>query len=787
MDKTKEKDARCESGRITYFKTWIDSETAKRRESREVLVLDISVFICALIFVRESMIFGSYPLSLALISVLPCRVLIALCGVALGALTIEGGGIIYAMTSVITVLLRAIVSGGGSQKNDSHYTRRQLFHESILLRASISVIGGFIAAVYRILLSGLAVANILYGVAMILMPPIITVGLSGIFSGAVTPAKLLGKGGRVFGTETERSSGLELAFFQASVLFFVLLISLSLSEYSVFGISFAYVFSGAVTLFTAKRFGAIRGAAVGFISSLGVSGANAAAFMLAGLASGALFPIGALFAIAVGAMALGALSAYIGGVVAFASTLPEYILGASLIYPFISKMPLERTPKEADKTERSATDMVGTMALLYRNRVAALNQRTVGALRDIGRDLDDFFANPVSKSEFAEMVVTVIKRYVPFYKKDENTDKIATKLCKNEQITPQDIDFIDITEGEIKRVCSEINRMRSMRVGTTSPLGEELRLISSAIADADGNQVSETRLNESRSDALTEILYSAGFPDGVIRVFGERKPHVILSGRDEDGSLVTSDTLRRSLEGELGTRLGAPEYFRRDNMVLMECTAKRSYSIRCGRATMPGKSTEISGDVAHAFDTPEDRFYSLVLDGMGSGSAAYRAARFSSSMLEHALTLGASRESAVYLLNSYLLRGREECSVALDMFEFDLINREALFLKSGAAPSYIKRGSSIFRIRSQTAPIGLKTTVDSEKIRVSVEVGDYIIMLSDGVVGVPEDAPWLLELLSARTPETPEDFAQAILSGACSGGARSDDMTVVVLRIESAA
>ena len=698
----------------------------------------------------------------------------------------SGGGIIYAMIGVIIVLLRAIISSGAGQKKDAVYSSVRLFSESILLRASVSIIGGFIAAVYKILLSGFAVANVLYGIGMILLPPIITVGLWGLFSGPVTPAMLFGKGGRVFSTEGGEGARLEMAFFQVSALFFILLISLSLSQYSVFGISAAYVFSGAITLFTAKRFGAIRAGAVGFISSLGVSGANAAAFMLAGLASGALFPIGPLFAIAVGAMALGALSAYIGGVVAFASTLPEYILGASLIYPFISKMPLERTPKEADKTERSATDMVGTMALLYRNRVAALNQRTVGALRDIGRDLDDFFAHPVSKSEFTEMVITVLKRYVPFYKKDENTDKIATKLCKNEQIKTEDIAFINLTDSEAKRVCSEINRMRSMRVGTTSPLGEELRLISSAVSDAESALVMETRLNEALSDSLTEVLYSAGFPDGVIRVFGERKPHVILSGRDEDGSLVTSEALKHSLEGELGTRLGEAEYFRRDNMVLMECTAKRSYAVRCGKACMAGKATEISGDIAHVFDTPEDKFYSLILDGMGSGASAYRAARFSASMLEHALTLGASRESSVYLLNSYLMRGREECSVALDLFELDLINREALFLKSGAAPSYIKRGSSIFRIRSQTAPIGLKATVDSEKIRVSLEVGDYVIMLSDGVTSVPEDAPWLLELLSARTPDSPEEFAEAILSGACAGGARHDDMTVTVIRIEAA-
>ena len=41
--------------------------------------------------------------------------------------------------------------------------------------------------------------------------------------------------------------------------------------------------------------------------------------------------------------------------------------------------------------------------------------------------------------------------------------------------------------------------------------------------------------------------------------------------------------------------------------------------------------------------------------------------------------------------------------------------------------------SSIFRIKSKTAPLGLMKSVDAERIKIDLEGEDYIIMLSDGI------------------------------------------------------
>jgi serine/threonine protein phosphatase PrpC len=120
------------------------------------------------------------------------------------------------------------------------------------------------------------------------------------------------------------------------------------------------------------------------------------------------------------------------------------------------------------------------------------------------------------------------------------------------------------------------------------------------------------------------------------------------------------------------------------------------------------------------------------------------------------------------------------------LFEIDLLCGSGVFLKSGAAPSYIKRDSSIFRIRSQTTPIGLLKSIDTERISVEIKPGDHIIMMSDGIADITEDAPWLLLLLGEPPKQNLKEYADLILSEAIKNGAGGDDMSVTVIRVDEA-
>ena len=145
---------------------------------------------------------------------------------------------------------------------------------------------------------------------------------------------------------------------------------------------------------------------------------------------------------------------------------------------------------------------------------------------------------------------------------------------------------------------------------------------------------------------------------------------------------------------------------------------------------------------------------------------------------------GLAKDSSVLMLNRALKASKDECSATVDLFEFDMMGGEGIFLKCGAAPSYIKRGSSVFRVRSKTAPLGLLSSIDAEKTKIDLRAGDHIIMLSDGVADEGDDAPWLLLLLGNPPKENLKEYADLIIEEAIKNCGVNDDMSVMIIRIE---
>lgn len=363
----KEKETSEKVGLISKIKGSIACEIQKRKIDKAAPVLDIITFLLGVVFSRCHIIFGSHPIAIAFISILPGRVWLAALGGVVGALSMGRSGLIYAMISSVVVFLRVIVSG--SERTNDNDSTPESFRESILLRMSAALIGGFIGAVYEVLLSGFSLSSVLFGSCMILLPPMICFSMSGIFDTGVDIKRTISDSSPIFSlTGKDDKERYNLIFFQISSLFFAFFISISLAEFSVFGINLSYIFSAFVTLITARRFGALRAAAVGFASSFGLSSLYSAAFALLGLVSGVLFNIGTVYALVGGGAALCAWCAYSGGVTGFLSTLPEYSIAALLASPIIKQLSPERSEEETESTEREVSDMLGVAALSYKNR-----------------------------------------------------------------------------------------------------------------------------------------------------------------------------------------------------------------------------------------------------------------------------------------------------------------------------------------------------------------------------------------------------------------------------------
>lgn len=786
----------------------VGAEVEKRKKSKEQLVADIGVFAAALLLGRCGIMFGAHPLGIAFICVLPSRVWIAAVGAAVGGFTLGAVGLIYAMISVIAVLLRVIISTTG------HDSDEHAFGESLLLRMSVAVICGFICALYEVLLSGVTMASVFFGGTMVIACPVVTFGLSGLVGSGVDVYELIYGSGAVFSTRgrSEREK-YGIIFFQCSALLLLFLLGLALGSFELFGISAAYIFAGVVTLLCARRLGSLRAAAVGFVTMLGLSSSYSVAYALLGLVGGVLFRIGVGYAVIGGGAALLAWCAYAGGLVGFLSVLPEYLIGAVTVSPIVGRLHPEKTDEESAADKDEAAEMAGTVALAYRNKFSgALDSLEVG-LGTLGRTVDSFAkaARTPTEEDMCELVVECIDKYCSSCTDrlgdtsapnacggcraafEKNMRRIAALLAGGGAVSSEDI----CADGELCQsadgLCETINRavgiygeqmyLESRGAG----LAEQMSSVGALLSQARHADEEEKSFNAAMSATVKDVVGRFGLADSAVKVLGKRRPHIIIAAEDSEGSVISSNELRARIGEATGLRLSHPDFYRRERMAVMECSAAVRLVCDCGCASLTVESESVCGDAVRNFETADGMAHLLLSDGMGSGAEARRASDFVCELIGGALGFGMLGEDLIGLANRVLMSGGRECSASLDLCSVDLFRGECTFLKSGAATSYIKRDSSIFRISSRTAPLGLMKRTDGERIRASVAVGDMIIMLSDGVCGGAEDAPWLLELLTKPSRLGAKEYAELILRAAAEHTRRDDDMTVAVMRVCEAA
>jgi stage II sporulation protein E len=775
---------------------------AERHANKEgALIIDLLVLTVSILFARCHLIFGAYPLALALVSAIPSYVPLALLGSVIGSLTMGEGGALYAIISAIAVLLRIVTSIGATDQNGE---KQRLFSEGILLRMSVSVISGFVAAVYEVLILGFTASSIMFSLSMILLPPILVYVFSGIFETGFTIEKLISDKGGIFKLDgKDDKEKYNIIFFQCSVLVCLFLTSLSLNELTIFGINGAFIFAFFVTIIIAKRFGAPRAMATGFITALGVAKIYSVSFAFAGLVCGLVFPLGVGYSLLIGGAAASLWSIFAGGMEGFLTTLPEFAIAATLAAPLLKSITQESKETEIAKSEERASDMVGVFALSYRNKFSGSLDSLESSLASLSSVIRSYSsrAAEITEEDCISLILDAISDTcsdcsdTELCKKEEinpakrNVSRLSEKLMKKEKILPEDINTSTEFCKDTTLLADEINMRFDLlsedkyRASFIDSGADQYDLIGKLISEARGQDRLERAQDTPMSEVLTKSLSEMGYRDAVAKVFGERKKHFIIAMEDEGGERITSDEVKEKIEKLSGVKAGIPEFYRKDKMALMECEARRAFSVEFAIACCPGVDGEVSGDTATTFESRDDYFYALCSDGMGKGEEAKRTSDFVAKFLARALSFGGVKESVLHLLNNTVRSRGRECSVTVDLFQLDLIDGAATFIKSGAAPSFVKRDSSIFRIRSGTAPIGLMKGIDSEKIRVEVKGGDYVIMLSDGISQSAEESPWLLELLSKPPKETSRAYADYILDAAKERSKTKDDMSVIVLKI----
>ncbi len=176
----------------------------------------------------------------------------------------------------------------------------------------------------------------------------------------------------------------------------------------------------------------------------------------------------------------------------------------------------------------------------------------------------------------------------------------------------------------------------------------------------------------------------------------------------------------------------------------------------------------------------------VISDGMGVGEGAGKMSATALTLLEQLLSTGFEPARAVQALNSMLvLRSPEEGFVTLDMAVLDMESGQGYLIKLGASPSYLKTDREVKLFNSSSLPIGILNQIEIPILDFEMAVGDYLVLVTDGVQDVLKTGDeWLKRFLATNKYKKAQDMANDIgkQMRAISGEALPDDGIILVVR-----
>ena len=782
-------------------------KTPKVRErsnvGRTLELCDIVVFFVGLVLGRSHLAFGAYPFGVAFLCALPHHVFVGLAGAVAGALSRGRSGILFAMVAFVALFVRILISG--AEKASAY---GGMFRENLTLRLSAGAIGGFVASVYELLSRGVVTESVLFSLTMIFGVALSTVAFGLVFSYPITLKGALFHTTGLFVPSLEKTVRRKKHLCIFSILCYLVVLSFGLSKIELLGVSLGGVFAFGATLLVARRFGSVCAAIVGFLSGVVIAPEFAASCALVGAVSGILFSYGNL-AGEVCAVAVSALwGIYTGGALGLLTLLPEGAIGTMLMHPILTRM----SPEE-DKGKHTSPTFEGVAEKVLSEGIARWEQehatsRGALALSDALLTLSNVLhkeenhsAFP-SEAEYRSLLWGAMETRCKTCHFFEGCDKVKTGFFLSAPHLLEKLILHRAPEGEDVGICQDgegreafaeslrvlVGRVEEDRYKSArcTPVGDLVRTFGEMAREITTCDDTERVFDKTLSQQLKVALESAGLYQVEARVYGKTRRQAFVAMPEEEKEKASSPEVLEVLAKALGNvTLGAPEFLRDGKAVLMKIGTKKAYTLRTASAILPLGKEGISGDVIATYEGAGGMFRGILCDGMGSGAKAREGARFAVEILRVMLDSGVSIAHVLRLVDEVMRRRCPEDGTTLDLFSLDLYTARAEFYKLGAVTSFIKRGDSLFSIRSSSLPLGIgEGAFHGERITATVEKGDVVVLFSDGIASEPEQTPWLLELLAHTKITDPKTLAQQIILRAKEETGQQDDMSVLVCYVE---
>lgn len=261
--------------------------------------------------------------------------------------------------------------------------------------------------------------------------------------------------------------------------------------------------------------------------------------------------------------------------------------------------------------------------------------------------------------------------------------------------------------------------------------------------------------------------------------------HVELFGTSADMLLDSPDWLD-SMSEALGVRLCTTGQIEDGRLVILEA---EPYCVSIGLSSLSKDNDNHSGDTGRFFKTDSGIMYIILSDGVGTGKGAEKISRETIKVLELFLKAGFPPETALRILSDAMLLKNEAdiYTATIDLMCIDLFSGSCKIYKSGAAPTYVRSGSNVKKLKCTSFFPGFSKDDDfaPDSVKLNFSPDSSAVIISDGILGDSNNDKWLQDIISHWENSSPTEIAKMITAESEKLYGRNDDMTAICVTLST--
>lgn len=293
--------------------------------------------------------------------------------------------------------------------------------------------------------------------------------------------------------------------------------------------------------------------------------------------------------------------------------------------------------------------------------------------------------------------------------------------------------------------------------------------------------------NEKEEKRILKVLSKHGFKCEAALCYGE--------GNDTEIALFAkSESLDKHDAAKILSKAYQTKFslvrneavFQNANALSLKFSPKFDAAFGVSRITKNG--SELSGDCHSLIKIDERRFLVALSDGMGSGKTARLTSETALDLIESLYRAGLKSEYVLKLVNKLLAFSIDDNFSAIDVALVDLSEGVTSFIKIGSPYGFILSNTGIKYIEGSSLPIGILDELRPTTATTTLDDGDVIVMLSDGITDAFGSSSELIDFLKSAPILNPQELSDVLAEKALelSHGVAEDDMTAVCVRLFNA-